>query len=151
MKTPYPEGTIVHDNDTLGREQIEIDGYQCTSVKRIDFFEWLRDSFKRSIDEFLRLPLKDRRKIFLRWKWGSLSEDANEDCEITRRGTIGMFKDGFPVAKAGNWYYSQIKQDEKDCYEIQERIGIVVEKDRFNKVDEEVNKVAREFGGRVVG
>ena len=127
MKYLYPEGTIIHDNDPLGREQIGIDDYQCTVMKRTEFFEWLRDSFRRSIDEFLRLPLKDKRKVFLRWKWGSVSEDVNEDCEMTRRETMNTLKGGVPAEKACSWYFTQTKQDEKECYEIQQRIGIAME------------------------
>lgn len=138
---------IIHLQDNLGREHIEIEGNSFTILKIISFEEWIRNNYA-SFDNFMNLKRKDKEVIFLRWKWG-LSDNVNQDLEASETQTLHLIKD---------FDLSGIKQDvkfylenkivfNKYCFHIKGRIGLLelTEEDNVLK-----NKVIDAFEGKEI-
>lgn len=119
---PEPEKPIEYGNI----KTITVAG-QSLAIRRLpSFWEWLNKSKNISRSEFSSLSVKDREKMFLRWKWGSSNDDSNRECESTRRGILGQMTDA-DISRMDTYerhYWSSAKEFDRICRKYKSEIGI---------------------------
>lgn len=109
--------------DKLGRERYEIDGVRYTVEKKMPLEGWIKKTFG-SYMSFLDLKPPERRKLFLRWKWGFLNNDSNEELESTENYMLMITKD-VPFDNAGmKEHFDRMRNFNAYCYELKKQIGL---------------------------
>lgn len=64
-----------------------------TEKKIEPFLDWLSRRIGKTRSEFMKLGIKDREEIFLRWKWGFTNPKANQELQFTRNYLIQGVED----------------------------------------------------------
>lgn len=111
--------------------------------KKKPFVEWVKEQMDEAT--FMGLSAKSKREIFLRWKHGFTSNDANESVEATEREITKEFegKDLSGVEEGMREFIILKLQFDEYCRREWRRISGDVS-------NPEVQKYVTEFNGRVV-
>ena len=135
-------------------EIVEKGGNSCAVIKKQPFWNYAGNR-----SEFMRLNIKDREKVFLRWKHGSKDYEANLAVELTDKYLIERItQENISTMKEfDKWYWTMEKKWWERCKEIRQEIGLISEKtktrDLLNsvKVDPETKEISEMFNGEVTG
>ena len=129
---------------------VEIGGITCTVRKMPPFFDWIRKKYG-SLEEFKKLKPNQKDKIFLRWKWGSENDNANESAEATRKMLLKTIKDALPdkMTEFSRWYWDKQREWEERCSGIKDTIGLRTYKSEVH-TDPQVASVQEIFKGDLV-
>lgn len=114
-------------NDCYDREQIQVGKLSFTVIDKPDFTEYITKTYG-GYEDFLRLKDKDKEKIFLRWKYGFTSDEANYAIEVTDRQLLALYKmqNINDIQEKGFRYAIQNKLSFEDrCIKIKKEIGLI--------------------------
>ena len=59
-------------------------------IKMPDFWDWIEEKMSRS--EFGSLSIREKKEVFLRYKWGMTNNESNSALESSERDTIYTLK-----------------------------------------------------------
>lgn len=111
----------------MSHEVREIQGKPMVIEKKKPFFTYVREKFKVDDPVGFLASLKEteRKKVFLKWKWGLSHDEANYSLETTRRQILTMIP-GIDAMR-GEYeqeYWRLIIEFEKKCVEYRKTIGL---------------------------
>ena len=106
-------------------EHTEIEGTRFALVPIIPFEKWAEG--KMGMNKFDILSHRDKRKIFLRWKWGFEDDITNENLDMSEKASLYLFKDDDLSQLSEEWrFHIQNKRNfDRICYETKKRIGLI--------------------------
>lgn len=110
--------------DNLGRRHFEIAGHSYTEIRYEPFKMWVTEKYG-DYNSFLKLKFNDKRKIFLKWKWHSKSDESNEACESTERYILHVIKNHIYTHPSWKLWQKEKKEFAIYCCDIQKEIGIL--------------------------
>jgi len=102
-------------------EILQKGGRNCTIIKKNPFWEYVGNR-----PEFMRLSIKDREKVFLRWKHGGQNHDSNLAVEYTDQYLLGRITDENIkiMNEFDKWFWTNEKEWWAKCHAIKVEIGI---------------------------
>src|SRR3990167_9953273 len=110
-------------------EHTDIEGTTFTLIPIIRFEDFVIKKYNTLV-KFNDLSLKDREKIFLRWKWGFDDDRANEELNLNEKQILFLFKDKDLGELNGVWkFHIEHKQQfDRICYATKSRIGLTYQR-----------------------
>lgn len=110
-------------------EHTKKNGVSFTLIPIIPFEDFIEKRYK-TWDKFNDLSLKDKEKIFLRWKWGFEDERANEELDLNERQILFLFKDNdLSQEKEAIKFHLECKRNfDSICYRTKLRIGLIYQR-----------------------
>ena len=115
--------------DRMGREIRDWPNGESLIIERFpDFEQWIETRFG-SYSEFLSLKQHEKKKLFLRYKWGFLDNKINEDLESTRKYIIFAVKGREFKDETERYYWIKVKEREAYYEELSQMLCLNERKD----------------------